>query len=231
MCGCGRRTAAQPDKRITFLGRGAEVGWPRWSPDGKTVLLDGARKRDGASVIYAIGVDQESGAVTSELREVRGRRLRRRDTHAEWLRRQATVVGDREGRAGPSRDLHAAASPAARRRSCIASRPSTTSRASACRPMADGVAFVAPATDGYLPDLPEGDRRRCAADASDDRSLAQDAAGLVARRSRASRSRSGATTRRSGRSTHDDPRASGLAAAIDPDARVRLRRPRPSSPI
>ena len=27
---------SQPDKRITFLGRGAEVGWPRWSPDGKT---------------------------------------------------------------------------------------------------------------------------------------------------------------------------------------------------
>ena len=39
---------SQPDKRITFLGRGAEVGWPRWSPDGRTVLLNGARKRDGA---------------------------------------------------------------------------------------------------------------------------------------------------------------------------------------
>ncbi len=26
----------EPDKRITFLGRGAEVGWPRWSPDGRT---------------------------------------------------------------------------------------------------------------------------------------------------------------------------------------------------
>ncbi len=38
---------SQPDKRITFLGRGAEVGWPRWSPDGKFVLLDGARKSDG----------------------------------------------------------------------------------------------------------------------------------------------------------------------------------------
>ncbi len=69
---------SQPDKRITFLGRGAEVGWPRWSPDGKTVLLDGARKSDGNSVIYAIGVDQETGAVTSELREVRGRGIRRR---------------------------------------------------------------------------------------------------------------------------------------------------------
>ena len=44
----------QPDKRITFLGRGAEVGWPRWSPDGKLVLLDGARKSDGNSVMSAL---------------------------------------------------------------------------------------------------------------------------------------------------------------------------------
>ena len=69
----------QPDKRITFLGRGAEVGWPRWSPDGKTVLLEGARKSDGRSVIYAIGVDQETGATTSELREIRADGFRWRD--------------------------------------------------------------------------------------------------------------------------------------------------------
>ena len=69
---------SQPDKRITFLGRGAEVGWPRWSPDGKLVLLDGARKSDGRSVIYVIGVDQESGATTSEMREVRAEGIRRR---------------------------------------------------------------------------------------------------------------------------------------------------------
>ena len=61
---------SQPDKRITFLGRGAEVGWPRWSPDGRSVLLNGARKSDGASVLYTIGVNQDTGAVTSELREI-----------------------------------------------------------------------------------------------------------------------------------------------------------------
>ena len=76
---------SQPDKRITFLGRGAEVGWPRWSPDGKTVLLDGARQSDGNSVIYTIGVDQDSGKVTSELREVRAEGFAGDITHAEWL--------------------------------------------------------------------------------------------------------------------------------------------------
>ena len=29
-------------RRISFLGRGAEVGWPRWSPDGRWLLFDGA---------------------------------------------------------------------------------------------------------------------------------------------------------------------------------------------
>lgn len=83
---------SQPDRRITFLGRGAEVGWPRWSPDGKTVLLDGARKSDGHSVIYAIGVDQDSGKVTSELREVRADGFAGEITHAEWLGND-TVIG------------------------------------------------------------------------------------------------------------------------------------------
>ena len=32
-----------PDRRVSFLGRGAEVGWPRWSPDGRSVLYDGSR--------------------------------------------------------------------------------------------------------------------------------------------------------------------------------------------
>ena len=67
---------SQPDKRITFLGRGAEVGWPRWSPDGRTILLNGARKSDGASVLYAIGVNQDTGATTSGA--TRDRRARHR---------------------------------------------------------------------------------------------------------------------------------------------------------
>ena len=92
MCGCGRRTGRAPDRRITFLGRGAEVGWPRWSPDGQTVLLDGARKGDGRSVIYTIGVDQETGATTSDLREVRAEGFDGDITHAEWLPSSTTVI-------------------------------------------------------------------------------------------------------------------------------------------
>jgi len=84
--------SSQPDKRITFLGRGAEVGWPRWSANGKLVLLDGARKSDGQSVIYTIGVDQDSGAVTSALKEVVAEGFTGDITHAEWLGNDAVVA-------------------------------------------------------------------------------------------------------------------------------------------
>src|SRR5262249_6085473 len=30
--------------RISFLGRGAEVGWPRWSPDGRWIVFEGASR-------------------------------------------------------------------------------------------------------------------------------------------------------------------------------------------
>jgi len=88
--------ASQPDKRITFLGRGAEVGWPRWSPDGKAVLVEGARKGDGRSVIYTIGVDQNSGAITSELREVPVEGFDHDVTHAEWLGNAAVIAVAKE---------------------------------------------------------------------------------------------------------------------------------------
>jgi Tol biopolymer transport system component len=84
---------SQPDKRITFLGRGAEVGWPRWSPDGRAILLDGARKSDGRSVLYTIGVEEETGNVTSEIREIRAEEFEGDIMHAEWLPSGATVVG------------------------------------------------------------------------------------------------------------------------------------------
>ena len=89
----------QPDKRITFLGRGAEVGWPRWSPDGKMVLMEGARNSDGRSVLYAIGIDQETGATTSEMREIRADGFEGEMGHAEWLGNNSViaVAKDRPG--------------------------------------------------------------------------------------------------------------------------------------
>ncbi len=89
-----------PDRRITMLGRGAEVGWPRWSPDGRTVLFDGAN-RQGRSVAYTIGVDQETGEVTSPPAEVPMPGVSGEVMHAEWMpdsRRIAAVVKEAPGR-------------------------------------------------------------------------------------------------------------------------------------
>lgn len=139
---------SQTDRRITFLGRGAEVGWPRWSPDGRTVLLDGARKSDGRSVIYAIGVDQDTGALTSELREVRAEGFAGEITHAEWLPSSTTVIA--LAKTAPGR--HAVVT-----LSINGSKPnivhefSTEHDFSGLGVSPDGrfVAFAAPAPDGY----------------------------------------------------------------------------------
>ena len=68
--------AGGTDTRISFLGRGAEVGWPRWSPDGRLVLFDGASPTTKRSVPFVVGIDQETGRVTSPPREVQRLRLR-----------------------------------------------------------------------------------------------------------------------------------------------------------
>lgn len=138
-----------PDRRITFLGRGAEVGWPRWSPDGRTVLLDGARKSDGRSVVYTVGVDQETGTLTSDLREVRAEGFDGDITHAEWWPSSTTVIAI--AKVAPGR--HAIITMA------VTGGPPHVVREFATEHdfpglavSADGrqVAFAAPAADGYF---------------------------------------------------------------------------------
>lgn len=140
---------SQPDQRITFLGRGAEVGWPRWSPDGKTVLLDGARKGDGRSVIYTIGVDQQTGKLTSDLHEVNAVGFEGDITHAEWLAGSNAVIAI--GKESPGR--HAIMTlPLAGGQPSIVHRVATEHDFPGLGVSPDGrhVAFTAPGPDGYF---------------------------------------------------------------------------------
>ena len=137
------------DKRITFLGRGAEVGWPRWSPDGSAVLLDGARKGDGRSVIYVIGVDQNTGEVTSQLREVTAEGFEGELTHAEWMPTGTAVVA--LAREGPGRQAILTL-PVTGGRPTVVRRWQSEHDFSGLGVSPDGrsVAFTAPAADGFF---------------------------------------------------------------------------------
>jgi Tol biopolymer transport system component len=84
--------AGGTETRISFLGRGAEVGWPRWSPDGRLVLFDGASHTTKRSVPFVVGIDQETGRVTSPPHEVSVSGFEGEITHAEWLPDNATLV-------------------------------------------------------------------------------------------------------------------------------------------
>jgi Tol biopolymer transport system component len=138
-----------PDRRLTFLGRGAEVGWPRWSPDGKTILLNGARKRDGASVLYTIGVDQDSGSTTSELREIEVTGVSGEMGHAEWMPGSASVIATLKE--GPGRHAIILAPAAGGRASIVHRFESEHDFAGiGVSPTGRVVAFVAPAPDGFF---------------------------------------------------------------------------------
>jgi len=85
-----------PGRRISFLGRGAETGWPRWSPDGRWLLFTGADGGSGRSVIYLIGLDQESGEVTDPPARVAVGGFNGDVLHAEWAGHETLAAVGKE---------------------------------------------------------------------------------------------------------------------------------------
>jgi Tol biopolymer transport system component len=79
-------------RRISFLGRGAETGWPRWAPDGRWLLFDGASRTTHRSVMYVVPIDQDRGAAAGEVREIPLHGVDAEVSHAEWLPDSAHVA-------------------------------------------------------------------------------------------------------------------------------------------
>ncbi|MEZ4455352.1 MAG: hypothetical protein R2882_02195, partial [Gemmatimonadales bacterium] len=79
--------SSAPLTRISQLGRGAEVGWPRWSEDGRWIVFDGDPDAGGPqpSSVWVIGVDQERGRVRVPARRVPMAGFDEEVLHAEWL--------------------------------------------------------------------------------------------------------------------------------------------------
>ena len=186
------------DRRLSFLGRGAEVGWPRWSADGRTVLFDGASPRTRRSAAFVVGVDQDSGQVTSEADRADDHRRRRRADARRVAARLAHDCGGDEGRSGPARPVHGAVGRWCAR---VVHRFNTEhdfpGPGGLARWPRAGVRRAG--ARRVLSDLPHSARRRhCRA--GDDRSLAQDAARVVAGRPAHRVHHLGATSRSSRRS-------------------------------
>jgi Tol biopolymer transport system component len=137
-----------PDRRVSFLGRGAEVGWPRWSPDGKRVLFDGASPSSGRSVLFVLGIDQESGTA-EQPREIALSNFEGEVTHGEWLPDNATIVAI--AKEGPGRHAIVAA-PAAGGTLRVLHRFASEHDFPGLGVTPDGtrIAFVAPAPDGFF---------------------------------------------------------------------------------
>jgi Tol biopolymer transport system component len=141
--------ASEPPRRISFLGRGAETGWPRWSPDGEWLLFDGASRATHRSVFYVIGMDQESGSTTGDAREIAVRGLDAEMSHAEWLPDNQSIVAiakESPGRhviftvgrdGGDAEIVHRLAS-------------EHDAPGLAVSPDGGAVAFIAPAPDGFF---------------------------------------------------------------------------------
>ncbi|HLG04525.1 MAG TPA: hypothetical protein VI383_00105 [Gemmatimonadales bacterium] len=83
-----------PPARITWLGRGAEVGWPRWSPDGRWIVFNGDSVVEGRrrSLLWIVGVDQTTGVVTVPARPVPLPDFQDDAGHAEWLASSEEIV-------------------------------------------------------------------------------------------------------------------------------------------
>jgi Tol biopolymer transport system component len=113
------------------------------------VLLDGASPASGRSSLFVIGVDQESGRITSEMREVSAGSFTGDITHGEWLPDSRTLVAI--AKEAPGRHVILSV-PAAGSDARVVHRFETEHDFSGLGVSPDGrwIAFVAPAADGFF---------------------------------------------------------------------------------
>src|SRR5262249_50392044 len=120
----------------------------RWSPDGRWLVFTGTARDTRQPMIFVIGIDQDTGRITSEAGAIIVRGAQATISHAEWLPDNETVavIGREEpGRyviftiarnGGDAHVVHRFAS-------------EHNWPGLAVSPRGSDVAFVAPASDGF----------------------------------------------------------------------------------
>jgi Tol biopolymer transport system component len=85
---------SRPPEPLTHFGRVSETDWPRWSWDGKWVLV--ASYKHGETplrhTLFLVGVDQNTGTVTQAPQEIPIPGFTDDITHAEWLSGTGDIV-------------------------------------------------------------------------------------------------------------------------------------------
>jgi len=135
--------------RVSFLGRGAETGWPRWSPDGRWLLFDAAGRETHRPAVYVAGIDQESGVVTSQPRELAIRGVDGDPSHAEWLGGSDRIVI--VGKEAPGAQvIFTVAREGGEAQVLLRFASEHDAPGLAAAPDGSAVVFVAPAPDGFF---------------------------------------------------------------------------------
>lgn len=136
---------------LTHFGRGAETDWPRWSRDGRWIVVAsyGLTESPRRHVLYLIGVDQLSGAVTQPVRQIDLDGFPDDITHAEWAPDSEHIVF--QAYRYPDQQAFCSVPRSGGRPACFYNFTSEQ-RTSGFGLSPDGksVAYVAPARDGYM---------------------------------------------------------------------------------
>jgi Tol biopolymer transport system component len=138
-------------KLLTHFGRGSETDWPRWSNDGKWVVV--AAYKHGETplrhVLYVIGLDQLTGVVTRPPREVVLEGFADEITHAEWASGSERIIFQAY-RDGNQQTFYLVPRAGGRPTPVFHFKSDQHVAGFSVSPDGTWIAYVAPASDGYL---------------------------------------------------------------------------------
>jgi Tol biopolymer transport system component len=142
--------SAEP-KLLTHFGRNAETDWPRWSSDGKWVLVTAYKRGEIPlrHVLYLVGVDQVTGEVTEPLREIDLEGFADEITHAEWGAGPEQIVFQ-AFRGGNQQAFYVAPRTGGAATPLFHFQSEQHVAGFSVSPDGAWIAYVAPASDGYL---------------------------------------------------------------------------------